>query len=142
VRQVQAAAEADFQHLSAGPGQESPALLCDRRPVQEEVTQPGEKDLRIEAHGNLAWLVYILLCADGTLYTGVTTDLTRRCRQHQAGTASRYTRGRRPTRLIYQETHASRSLALRREAAIKTLSRRAKEELIRRDRVAAKEHFQ
>ena len=77
------------------------------------------------------WFVYILKCADGTLYTGVTKDLGRRCRQHNAGTASRYTRGRRPTRLVYHEAQPGRSLALKREAAIKGLSRRQKLALIR-----------
>lgn len=77
------------------------------------------------------WFVYLLRCADGTLYTGITKDTDRRSAQHNAGTASRYTRCRRPTCLVYQEVQASRSLALRREAAIKRLSRRQKEALIR-----------
>lgn len=76
------------------------------------------------------WFVYMLRCADGSLYTGITTDLERRCRQHEQGRASRYTRGRRPTVLVYSEMQASRSLALRREAALKALSRRQKEGLI------------
>jgi putative endonuclease len=49
------------------------------------------------------WFVYILECAEGSLYTGITKDLRRRCRQHNAGIASRYTRGRRPTKLVYHE---------------------------------------
>jgi UV DNA damage endonuclease len=77
------------------------------------------------------WFVYILRCADGTLYTGITTDLTRRLRQHNAGTASRYTRGRLPATLVYQEFQASRGQALRREATIKALPRVRKEALIR-----------
>lgn len=77
------------------------------------------------------WFVYLLRCADGTLYTGITKDVSRRCGQHNAGTASRYTRCRRPACLIYEEAHASRSSALKREAAIKALSRRQKELLIR-----------
>jgi predicted GIY-YIG superfamily endonuclease len=77
------------------------------------------------------WYVYLLRCADGSLYTGITKDLERRCRQHAAGTASRYTRSRRPVALVYHEAHASRSLALKREAAIKSLSRREKESLVR-----------
>ena len=75
--------------------------------------------------------VYMLGCADGSLYTGITTDLKRRCKQHNAGTASRYTRCRRPVRLVYQETHADRSQASKREAAIKGLTRRQKESMIR-----------
>jgi predicted GIY-YIG superfamily endonuclease len=77
------------------------------------------------------WLVYLLRCADGSLYTGIAKDVDRRCQQHNAGTASRYTRSRLPVVAVYQEAHASRSLALRREAAIKTLTRRQKESLIR-----------
>jgi predicted GIY-YIG superfamily endonuclease len=70
-------------------------------------------------------------CADGTLYTGIAKDVSRRCQQHNAGTASRYTRSRLPVVVVHQEGHASRSLALRREAAIKALTRRQKESLIR-----------
>ena len=76
------------------------------------------------------WLVYILRCADDTLYTGITNDLIRRCDQHNAGTASRYTRSRLPVVLVYQEPQATRSLALKRELAIKALSRKQKELLI------------
>jgi predicted GIY-YIG superfamily endonuclease len=78
-----------------------------------------------------SWFVYILRCADGSLYTGITTDLQRRCRQHNKGKASRYTRCRRPIRLVPHEVVADRSPALRREAAIKALSRREKQCLIR-----------
>jgi predicted GIY-YIG superfamily endonuclease len=77
------------------------------------------------------WFVYILRCIDGTLYTGITKDVGRRCRQHNDGTASRYTRSRRPTRLVYQEAQPDQAAALRREAAIKALSRREKALLIR-----------
>jgi predicted GIY-YIG superfamily endonuclease len=77
------------------------------------------------------WFVYLLGCADGTLYTGIAKDVGRRCQQHNAGTASRYTRSRLPVELVYQEVHASRGSALRREAAIKALSRRQKKALIR-----------
>jgi predicted GIY-YIG superfamily endonuclease len=78
------------------------------------------------------WFVYVLRCADGSLYTGITRDVSRRCRQHNAGTASRYTRSRRPTELVYQETYSGQGLALRREAVVKAMSRRQKEALIRR----------
>ncbi len=77
------------------------------------------------------WFVYLLRCTDGTLYTGIAKDVSRRCQQHNAGTASRYTRSRLPVVLVYQEAHASHSLALRREAAIKALSRQQKLSLIR-----------
>ena len=77
------------------------------------------------------WLVYLLRCDDGTLYTGITNNLPRRLDKHNAGTASRYTRSRLPVVLVYQEALASRSLALKRELMIKALSRKAKESLIR-----------
>jgi predicted GIY-YIG superfamily endonuclease len=76
------------------------------------------------------WFVYLLRCGDGTLYTGITKDVARRCEQHNAGTASRYTRSRLPVALVYQESQASQSLALKREAAIKAMSRLEKESLI------------
>ena len=77
------------------------------------------------------WFVYLLRCADGSLYTGITTNVVRRCEEHNAGAASHYTRSRRPVVLVYQERQGSRSLALKREAAIKALSKAEKESLIR-----------
>ena len=77
------------------------------------------------------WFVYILRCADGSLYTGITIDLERRIEQHNAGTASRYTRSRLPVELVYQEGPTTKSKALNRELAIKALSRKAKEALIK-----------
>ncbi len=76
------------------------------------------------------WFVYILRCADDSLYTGITNDLERRCNQHNAGTASRYTRSRLPVEMVYQEEQDSRSDALKRELKIKALSRKQKESLI------------
>jgi predicted GIY-YIG superfamily endonuclease len=76
------------------------------------------------------WLLYILRCADGSLYTGITTDLARRCEQHADGRASKYTRSRRPVRVVYQEPQPSQSAALKRELAVKALSRRQKQALI------------
>jgi len=70
-------------------------------------------------------------CADGLLYTGITNDLPRRLEQHNAGTASRYTRSRLPVAMVYQEVQPNQSTALKRELAIKALSRKAKESLIR-----------
>lgn len=78
-----------------------------------------------------SWFVYILRCADGSLYTGITKDLQRRCQQHADGTASRYTRSRRPTRMVWQEAQPSRSSALKRELAIKAMTREDKLALIR-----------
>lgn len=71
------------------------------------------------------WHVYMLRCADDTLYTGVTVDLARRLAEHNGdgGLGARYTRSRRPVELVYVEASASRSEAARREAAIKRLDR-------------------
>ena len=76
------------------------------------------------------WWVYLLRCRDGTLYTGVTTDLARRLAQHNAGTASKYTRARRPVLMVYREPATDHGAALRREIAIKKLSRAAKDALV------------
>ncbi len=75
-------------------------------------------------------VVYILQCADGTLYTGWTTDLERRLQAHNSGRGARYTRGRRPVRLAYREEQSDRSAAQKREAAIRRLSRADKLKLI------------
>lgn len=72
------------------------------------------------------WWVYILRCADQTLYTGITTDLQRRTQQHNAGTGAKYTRVRRPVELVYRERCTDRSTASKREWDIKQLSRREK----------------
>lgn len=74
--------------------------------------------------------VYIVRCADGSYYTGWTADVGRRVMQHNAGRGGRYTRTRRPVSLVYQEEAPSRSAAMRREAAIKSLPRERKERLI------------
>jgi putative endonuclease len=74
---------------------------------------------------------YILECADGSFYTGWTTDPERRLKEHNAGRGARYTRSRRPLKLVYLETQASRSAAMRRERALKSRSRQAKLRLIR-----------
>jgi len=78
------------------------------------------------------WYVYILECSDGTLYTGVSTDMERRCDQHNTGKGARYTRSRLPVKIVYFESCSSQSEALKREAAIKTYSRTEKLGLIGR----------
>jgi putative endonuclease len=72
------------------------------------------------------WTVYILECADQTLYTGITTNLDRRLAEHQAGRGAKYTRGRGPFKVAYQESCADRSSASKREIAIKRLRLREK----------------
>ena len=93
------------------------------------MTEPKKKIDAVKAD---AWFVYILRCSHGSLYTGVTTDVIRRSEQHNAGTASRYTRSHLPVRVEYQEPHASRSSALKREWTIKAMTRAEKESLIRK----------
>lgn len=78
----------------------------------------------------MACFVYMLRCADGSLYTGSTTDLDRRLAVHQSGRGAKYTRSRLPVELVYREEAPDWSAALRREAAIKHLSRAQKLELI------------
>lgn len=74
----------------------------------------------------MSWYVYILRCRDDTLYTGVTDDVDRRAAVHNAGKGAKYTRGRRPVQVVYREAVPDKSAALKRELAIKALSRRQK----------------
>jgi putative endonuclease len=73
---------------------------------------------------------YLVECADGTYYTGWTTDPARRERQHNAGTGSRYTRSRRPVKMVYIEPQPDKITAMQRERAIKALSHDRKRKLI------------
>ena len=76
------------------------------------------------------WYLYILRCRSGELYTGITTDVEKRFAAHCAGKGAKYTRGRSPLTLVYQELCGSRSDALKRELRIKALSREDKETLV------------
>lgn len=78
------------------------------------------------------WFVYMVRCADGSLYTGIAKDVSRRIAEHNgaAGAGAKYTRARQPVCLVYQETVASRSEAAQREYAIKQLTRAQKRSLI------------
>lgn len=78
--------------------------------------------------------MYILRCADNTLYTGIATDVDRRAAVHNRGQGAKYTRSRRPVTVIYREPCADKSAALRREAAIKRLPRAQKLKLIQTDK--------
>ena len=80
----------------------------------------------------MSWTVYLARCRDGSLYTGVTTDPERRLAEHNSGCGGWYTRSRIPVVMVYWEPAKDRSGALRRELAIKRLSRARKEELIAR----------
>ena len=76
------------------------------------------------------WHLYILRCGDGTLYTGITTDVEKRFETHQSGKGAKYTRGRGPLELVYREECGTHSDALKRECAVKALTREQKRALI------------
>lgn len=92
----------------------------------------GARDFRIVPVSQKQWSVYILRCSDGSLYTGITTDLSRRVDEHNGNDqlAARYTRCRRPVVLVYSESCDGRSAASQREYAIKQMKRSVKEHLI------------
>jgi len=77
----------------------------------------------------MSWVVYILECADGSLYTGITNDLESRIAAHESGKGAKYTKGRGPFTLLYQEECDTRSIATKREISIKSLSREEKRKL-------------
>ena len=81
-------------------------------------------------HASTRWLIYILRCSDGSLYTGITNDLPKRLKAHATGRASKYTRSRLPVSLAYSEPQRSKTAALKREAAIKGLRRAEKDRLL------------
>lgn len=72
------------------------------------------------------WSVYIIECCDGSLYTGIATDVERRFRQHLAGTGAKYFRTKQPVRVVYTESEHDRATASRREAEIKRMARAEK----------------
>lgn len=78
-----------------------------------------------------SWYLYILRCSDGSLYTGITTDVEKRLQAHRSGKGAKYTRGRGPLELVYREECGSRSDASKREWQIKQLTREEKQNLIR-----------
>lgn len=79
---------------------------------------------------NKSWYLYILRCGDGTLYTGITTDVEARLEMHRSGKGAKYTRGRGPLELVYREECENHSQALKRELAVKAMSREEKQSLI------------
>jgi len=76
------------------------------------------------------WCVYIISCSDDTLYTGITTNIDRRFRQHLEGSGAKYFRGRQPEKVVYLENNHTRSSASKREKQIKTMTRSKKDELL------------
>ena len=91
---------------------------------------PSDKQIAVETD---SWFVYILRCADNSLYTGITTNINKRLDQHNGvdKKGAKYTHGRRPVTLVYQEPSNSRSAASKRECIIKSLKKTQKEQLIK-----------
>lgn len=79
----------------------------------------------------MEWCVYMLLCDDNTIYTGITNDLKKRFENHISGKGAKYLRGRKPLEIVYKENFQNRSMATKREMEIKKLNRRKKEALIK-----------
>ena len=79
----------------------------------------------------MEWCVYMLLCDDNTIYTGITNDLKKRFENHFSGKGAKYLRGRKPLEIVYTENFQNRSMATKREMEIKKLNRRKKEALIK-----------
>jgi putative endonuclease len=77
----------------------------------------------------MTWIVYMLHCADGTFYTGITMNMEKRLEQHTQGVGAKYTKGRGPFTVSFTEVHPTKSSALKREIAIKRLSKAEKERL-------------
>lgn len=84
---------------------------------------------------------YILRCRDGSLYTGWTKDIEKRVGEHNAGKGAKYTRARRPVRLVYYEAFETKEEAMSRERAIKRLAKEAKERLIKEGETSEREAF-
>lgn len=78
----------------------------------------------------MSWFLYIIKCADGTLYTGVTTDIERRLREHNSGKGGKYTRTRTPVILVHSEVYQTRAKAMSREAQLKGWTKSEKKALI------------
>ena len=87
---------------------------------------PGVKEAppaRTTCHTSILWHVYIILCSDNSLYTGITTDVERRFSQHAEGSGAKYFRGRQPVQVVYRESGHNRSSASKREIMIKAMNR-------------------
>lgn len=91
----------------------------------------GRVPARQEACDAVSWTVYLAECADGSLYCGITNDIERRLRAHNAGTGARYTRSRRPVQFVWTEPHETRGSALSRERCIKATTRAQKLDMVR-----------
>jgi len=98
--------------------------------MQTNKEEKKRKNLDKKSQAEAGHFVYIIECSDGSWYTGYTTDIARRVAEHNRGEGAKYTRGRTPVKLIYQESFSSRSSAQKREYEIKKLPRAKKEELL------------
>lgn len=133
-----------FRHSTrkrpASPARARSWRACARRGHRECPERPRASQPVLASRGRVegqdtgacrhSYFVYILSCSDGTLYVGSTSDIRKRERTHNEGHGAKYTAGRRPVRVVYSETHESRSAALKREAQIKRWSRAKKKALI------------
>ncbi len=95
-----------------------------KKKAAQRLTAPEPRSSRA------SWWLYIIRCADDSLYTGITTDVRRRLQQHRAGQGARYLKGRGPLTLVHQRPAGPRSEALRLEAQVKRLSKAQKEKLV------------
>jgi|GEM_PF-302795 len=114
-------------------------LKIDRRLSHHNINKIAmtEKDQPVTMQPAPTWYIYILSCRDNSYYTGITTDLSRRIEEHNSPTkGARYTRPRRPVKLVYSEKAASRSIATRRELQIKKLTPAGKKQLIQSCKLA------
>ena len=132
----QRALRALLPHLGgAQPHQPPPPQRRQKPRLRTRRRHPGGRTEGGRSLKAPAWSVYVLRCADGSYYTGITNDLSRRLDAHRAGKASKYTRARLPLRLAcVLGSWVTRGQALRHEARIKTLTRREKHALVRRHR--------
>lgn len=109
------------------------------RTMEKQGKNTGQKKAAgREAEAEAENVTYLLQCADGTLYCGWTNHLDKRVKAHNQGKAAKYTKPRRPVTLVYYEVFATKEEAMRREAAIKKLSRREKLELVAKNRQAGR----
>lgn len=94
-------------------------------PLESTIEMNRNKDASV-------WFLYVLECADGSFYTGISNNLQERIKEHNSGRGSKYARSRLPVKLIYSETYTTKSRALKREIEVKSLTRTQKEELVGR----------
>lgn len=108
--------------------------VAEQKVLNTKITKnKGDKPIKTDKK---LWYVYMVECADNTLYTGITTDLKRRVKEHNEDNklGAKYTKTRRPVRLVYSESHPSRQTASRREAELKKLDKRQKEHFFTRQK--------